>query len=78
MENQDNTLRFPMFHGMCKDDAEQHWFTCESIWSIKRIAYEATKIMHLETTFRDRDLTWYMKYKDTTPVGQERSLAEIN
>jgi hypothetical protein len=27
--------------------------------------------------FRDKALTWYMKYKYTTSVGQERSLAEI-
>jgi hypothetical protein len=37
MVNQDSTLRFPMFHGMGKDDAEQHWFTCEAIWSVKRV-----------------------------------------
>jgi hypothetical protein len=66
-----------MFHGMGKDDAEKHWFTCEAIWSVKRITDEATKIMQLETTFRDRALTWYMKYKATASVGQERSLAEI-
>jgi hypothetical protein len=31
MVNQDSTLRLPMFHGMGKDDVEQHWFTCEAI-----------------------------------------------
>jgi hypothetical protein len=77
MENKYSTLSLPMFHITGKNDAEQHWFTCKSIWSIKRIAYEATKIMHLETTFRDRDLTWYMKYKYTTPAAQERSLTKI-
>jgi hypothetical protein len=77
MENQDSTLRLPMFHGMGKDDVEQHWFTCEAIWSVKRITDEATKIAQLETTFRDKALTWYMKYKATAPAGQERSLTEI-
>jgi hypothetical protein len=62
---------------MGKDDVKQHWFTCEAIWSVKRITDEATKIMQLETTFRDRALTWYMKYKATTPTGQMRSLTEI-
>jgi hypothetical protein len=66
-----------MFHGMGKDDAEQHWFTCEAIWSVKRITDEASKIAQLETTFRDRALTWYMKYKVTAPVGQTRSLTKI-
>jgi hypothetical protein len=70
MENQDSTLRLPMFHGMGRDDAEKHWFTCEVIWSVKRITDEASKIAQLETTFRDRALTWYMKYKATTPMGQ--------
>jgi hypothetical protein len=74
MVNQDSTLRLPTFHGMGRDDAEQHWFTCEAIWSVKRVTDEASKIAQLETTFRDRALTWYMKYKATTPVGQARSL----
>jgi hypothetical protein len=77
MENQDSTLRFLVFHGMGKDDAEKHWFTCEAIWSVKRVTDDATKITQLETTFKDRALMWYMKYKATVPVGQVRSLAEI-
>jgi hypothetical protein len=66
-----------MFHGMGKDDVEQHWFTCEAIWSVKRITDEVAKIMQLETMFRDKALTWYMKYKAIVPVGQTRSLPEI-
>jgi hypothetical protein len=77
MVNQDSTLRLPVFHGMGRDDAEQHWFTCEVIWSVKRITDEASKIVQLETTFRDRALMWYMKYKATALVGQMRSLTEI-
>jgi hypothetical protein len=74
MVNQDSTLRLPTFHGMGRDDAEQHWFTCEAIWSVKRVTDEASKIVQLETTFRDKALTWYMKYKATASVGQARSL----
>jgi hypothetical protein len=32
----------------------------------------------LETTFRDRVLKWYMKYKAIIPTGHARSLVEIN
>jgi hypothetical protein len=31
LENQDNTLRLLMFHGMGKDVAKQHWFPWEEI-----------------------------------------------
>jgi hypothetical protein len=72
MENQDNTLRLHVFHGMGRDDVEHNCFTCEGIWSMKRITYEATKIAQLETTLRDIALTWYMKYKATMLVGQAR------
>jgi hypothetical protein len=44
---------------------------------MKTITNEASKIVKLETTFRDRVLTWYMKYKATTSVGQARSLTKI-
>ena len=77
MENQDSTLRVPMFHGMGKDDAEQHQITCEAILFVNRVIDDTTKIVQLETTFRDRALTQYMKYKATAPAGQSRSLAEI-
>jgi hypothetical protein len=71
MVNQDTTLRLPMFHGMGKDDAEKHWFMCEAIWSVKRIIDKASKIAQLETTFRDRALMWYMKYKETMHSGTD-------
>jgi hypothetical protein len=62
---------------MRRDDAEQHWFMCEAIWSVKRVTYEASIITQLENTFIDRDLTWYMKNKATTSTRHERSLTEI-
>jgi len=77
MENEDTTLTLPMFHGMGKDDAKQHWFTFEAIRSMKRIMNEALNIAQLETTFRDISMRWYMKYKVTTLVGQTRSPIEI-
>jgi hypothetical protein len=78
MAHQDSTLIFHVFHGKGKDDVEQHWFTYETTSSIKRIRDEETKIAQLETMFRDWDLTWYMKYKDTVPIGQAMSLADNN
>jgi len=66
-----------VFHGMGKDDVEHNSFTCEAIWSMKRITKETPKLMQLETTLRDKYLTWYMKYKVTMPVGQTRSLTKI-
>jgi len=59
----------PAFHTMGKDDVEQHWFMCEAIWSVKRIVNEATKIVKLETTFKDRALKWYKKYNAIASVG---------
>jgi hypothetical protein len=35
--------------------------------SIKRVINDATMITQLETMFRDKTLTWYMKYKNNTP-----------
>jgi hypothetical protein len=77
MENQDSTMRFPFFYGMGKDDVVQHWFTCEEIWLVKRVRDYTAKIMQIETTFRDRALMWYMKYKDTAPAGHARSMFKI-
>jgi hypothetical protein len=69
MVNQDSTLRLLVFHGMGRDEAEKHWFTCEEIWSMKRITDEASKIVQLETTLKDMYVAWYMKYKTTAPKG---------
>jgi hypothetical protein len=58
-----------VFHGMGKDDAERNWFMCEVVWYMKRITEEASNIMQLDTTFRDRSSTWYVNHKVTTFVG---------
>jgi hypothetical protein len=44
---------------------------------MKRIIDEASKIMQLESTFRDRALIWYMKCKVTILARHIRSLIEI-
>jgi hypothetical protein len=76
MENHDNTLRLPVFHGMSRDDVEHNWFTCEAIWSMKRITNKALNIVQVETIFRDKPLTWYINFKANALVGQTRSLIE--
>ena len=38
---------------------------------------DQAKVAQLKTTSRKMALTWYMKFKATTPIGQVRSLAEI-
>jgi hypothetical protein len=69
MENQDNSMKLLVFHGMSKDDVEQNWFTYDTIYSVKTIIDEAAKIMQLKTILRDISVMWYMEYKATMPVG---------
>ena len=74
---EDATLKLPVFHDTGRDDAKQHWFTYEAVWMVKQTPNDLAKIAQLETTFRERALTWYMKFKATTPPRQVRTLAEI-
>ena len=50
---------------------------CEDIWKLLQTTYHNAKITQLEIAFRKRALTWYMKYKVTTPTSQTRTLTEI-
>jgi hypothetical protein len=50
---------------------------CKAICSMKRVTYKESNIVQLETTFRDRALTWHMKYKAIALEGQKMSLAEM-
>jgi len=58
-----------LFHVTGKDDVEQYWFTCEEIWSIKRVTNEVPNIAKMDTMFRDWAIMWYMKYNATFSVG---------
>ena len=53
-------------------------FVCEAIWTAKQIQDQNSKIAQLATTFRDKELVWYMKFQTTVLVGQTRTLTEIN
>jgi hypothetical protein len=72
MVNQDSTLRLPVFDGMGKDGAEQHWFTCEANWYVKRITDKVAKIMQLETMFRDKALMWLQKLRRSNERKRNR------
>lgn len=50
---------------------------CETIWDVKNVQDDAVKIAQLETTVRERALVWFMKYHNTTPARQTRTLAEV-
>lgn len=41
---EDASLKLPVFHGTKRDDAEQHWFTCEAVWAVKQTPNEKAKI----------------------------------
>ena len=66
-------MKLPNFKGTGSEDPEQHGFLCEAIWTIKQIQADNVKLVQLATTFRERALTWYMKYT----VAHNRTLAEV-
>jgi hypothetical protein len=74
MENQNRTLKLPLFREMWKDDGKKQWLMCEAICYVKMIIDEEKKITHMETMFRDRSLMWYMMYKEIVLMGQTRYL----
>lgn len=76
MQN-DSTLKIQVFDGTEKDDVEQHWFSCEAILIVKQTPDNVAKIAQLETSFKDRSLPWYMKYKSTTQDRKTQILNEI-
>jgi hypothetical protein len=54
-------MRLPTFRGDGSEDPDQHWFLCESVWSIKNVTNEAVKQAQFSTTLRYNTLSWYMK-----------------
>jgi hypothetical protein len=55
-------MRLPTFRGDGYEDPHQHWFLCETIWSINQVTNEAIKRAQFSTTLRDHTLSWYMKF----------------
>ena len=66
-------IKLPVFKGTGSKDPEQFWFLCEAMWTAKNITDQDTRRVQLVTSFRDRALTWFMKYSST----QNHVLADI-
>ena len=68
-------IKLPIFWGTGAEDPDQHFFLCEAVWSIKQVQDDDTKRAQLATTFRDRALTWFMKF--STSMQQPKTIQEI-
>ena len=68
-------IKLPVFRGTGAEDPNQHFFLCEAVWNIKQVQNDDTKKAQLATTFRDRALTWFMKF--LTSMQQSITIQEI-
>ena len=66
-------IKLPIFKGTGSEDPEQFWFLCEAVWNAKKITDPDVRATQLITSFRDRDLTWFMKFSS----NQSPTLDEI-
>jgi len=55
-------MRLPLLHGNGSEDPQQHWFLCEAMWRVKKVTDADMKANQMVTTFRDRELNWFMKF----------------
>ena len=46
-------MKLPTFKGTGAEDPKQHWFLCESVWTIKGIQDDNIKLVQLVTTLRE-------------------------
>ena len=69
-------IKLPIFQGTGAEDLDQHFFLCEAVWNIKQVQNDDIKKAQLTTTFRDRALTWFMKF--STNTQQPKTIQEIN
>ena len=73
MAHVNDDIKLPVFRGTGSKDLEQFWFLCEAVWTTKNIMDQNTRRAQLVTSFRDRALTWFMKFSST----QNYILADI-
>jgi hypothetical protein len=71
----ENEMRLPIFRGDGSKDPDQHWFLCESVWSINQVTDEVVNRTKFSTTLRDHALNWYMKF--VSGPGQPKLLNAI-
>jgi hypothetical protein len=57
-----DNIKLPIFRGTGVEDPEQHFFIYEAVWNIKQVQNDDIKTSQLATKFRDKSLTWFMKF----------------
>ena len=65
MAHAHDDIKLPVFKGTGSEDPEQFWFLCEAVWTAKNIMDIDVPQAQLINSFRDRDLTWFMKFSST-------------
>ena len=65
MAHMTDDIKLPVFKGTGSEDPEQFWFLCEAVWIAKNIMDQDIRRVQLVTSFRDRALTWFMKFSST-------------
>ena len=68
-------IKLPIFRGTGAEDPDQHFFLFEAVWNIKQVHSDDNMRAQLTTTFRDKALTWFMKFLASAP--QPRTIKEI-
>jgi hypothetical protein len=69
-------MRLPIFRGDGFEDPDQHWFSCDVVWSIKKVTDKFVKRSQFSTTLRDHALRWYRNF--SSGPGQPKPLNDIN
>ena len=68
-------IKLPIFLGTGAEDPNQHFFLYEAVWKIKQVQNDDIKRAQLTTTFRDKALTWFMKFSSS--AQQPKTIKEI-
>ena len=68
-------IKLPIFWGTGAKDPDQHFFLCQVVWNIKKVQSDDIKRAQLTSTFRDKTLTWFMKF--STSTQQPKIIKEI-
>ena len=68
-------IKLLIFRGTGAEDPDQHFFLCEAVWNIRQVQSDDIKRAQLTTTFRDRALTWFIKFSSS--AQQPRTIKEI-
>ena len=65
MAHMNDDIKLLVLKGTGSEDPEQFWFLCKAVWTAKNIMDQDIRRAQLVTSFRDRDLTWFMKFSST-------------